>query len=304
MKTFCAHAGIPTMRGLTTTFPIGFLLICLFLPNTSWAGQVVTEETRSWAKKVIEQEESIGSKPASNALAVLYFNNKTGDSDLDILRKGLTIVLMTDLSKVKEIQLVERVKVQALMEEMELSVAGIVEAESKPRVGRLLGASHLVGGDILLQTSDRFRLEADLLKVPSETIFGNAKAEGKLIEEFFRMEKELVFDIIRALKIELAPEQQRALKEHFTDSLEALRFFVHAIEHSDRGDFDKARECYTKALQADPNLGLAQQGIQEINATLSSGRGAEGYSKPNRSRKRPSGKSCRRGRNRIMRGLR
>ena len=238
------------MKGLITTLLIGgFLLICVFWAHTSWAGQVVTEETRSWAKKIVEQEESIGSKPAPNTLAVLYFNNKTGDSDLDILRKGLSIVLMTDLYQVKEIQLVERIKVQALMEEMELGVTGIVDPQTKPRVGRLLGAAHLVGGDILLQTRDRFQLEADLLKVPTETIFGNAKAEGKLIEEFFRMEKELVFHIIAALKIELAPEQQRALKKPFTDSLEALRFFVQAIEYSDRGNYDKARECYAKALQ-------------------------------------------------------
>ncbi len=275
-------------------------MICQGLAISSWAGQVVTDATKSWAKKALQQEDAIGSEPAFNTLAVLYFDNKTECSELDILRKGLTITLTTDLSRVKGIQLVERVKMQALAEELDLGVTGIVDAKSMPRVGRLLGAAHLVGGDILKQKNDRFQLKAGLLKVPTETTFGNAKAEGKLIQDFFRMEKDLLFDIIRALKIELGTEQQAALRRPLTKSLKALRFFIEGIEHSDLGDYEKANESYAKALQEDPNLALAEEAIQEIESM-----GAEAYSAPSPPPKsRSSGKKCQGKRNKLLRGMR
>jgi curli biogenesis system outer membrane secretion channel CsgG len=58
-------------------------------------------------------------------------------------------MLITDLSEVKGLQIVERIKLQALVEEMGLGASGLVEANTAPRVGKLLGAQWLIGGDIL-----------------------------------------------------------------------------------------------------------------------------------------------------------
>jgi TolB-like protein len=265
---------------------------------------VVTDETKSWAKEAIKKEASTPFRPASNSLAVLYFNNKTGRSDLDVLRKGIAIVLMTDLAKVNEIQLVERVKLQALAEELDLGTNAIVDAATTPRIGKLLGAALLVGGDILMQKMDRFEFEADLLKVPTETTFGNAAAAGKLIDEFFLMEKELLFDIIRALKIELAAELQIELKKNLTESLKALQYFVEGIEHSDCRDYTTARKSYVKALEEDPNFTLAEEAIKEIDAIIAAGMKPQAYTKSDKPEKRRSGRSCRSRRNTILRGLR
>ncbi|MBE9580499.1 MAG: hypothetical protein IMF18_02650 [Proteobacteria bacterium] len=81
---------------------------------------MVTEEVRSWAKEALEQEKALKTISAPNTVAILYFYNKTEWSNLDLLQKGLTIMLITDLSKVEEIQIVERVKLQALVEELDL----------------------------------------------------------------------------------------------------------------------------------------------------------------------------------------
>jgi TolB-like protein len=288
------------MKGPPSILLGSLLLICHAFTSLSWAGQVVTDATKSWAKRTLQQEETINSQPAFNTLAVLYFHNKTGLSELDLLEKGLAIVLMTDLSQVETIQLVERVKVQALVEELGLGTSGIVDSETKPRVGRLLGAAHLVGGDIAKQKLDQFKLEATLLKAQTGTIFGEPEAEGRLIEDFFRMEKDLLFGIIKELRIELTPKKKTELQRRFTNSLQALRHFVEGIEHSDRGDYEKARESYSKALKEDPNLSIAEQAVQEIKSIL-----PEGYSTPNSSlRKKVSSKSCRGKRNKFLRGMR
>jgi TolB-like protein len=238
-----------------------------------------------WAKKALQQEKTLQTTTAPNTLAVLYFHNQTGWSKLDLLQKGLALMLITDLSKIKEIKILERVKMQALVEELGLGISGLVEAKTFPRVGRLLGAQYLVGGDIVKGKMEDFQLKSDLLKVPTERVFGQAMAEGKLLSELFRMEKDLVFKIIKLLKIELLSKERKELEKPLTTSTEALFYFLQGIKHSDWGDFDKAKESHVAALNEDPDFALAAEAIQEIESLEKM-------------------KACKGGRNRLLRGIR
>jgi tetratricopeptide (TPR) repeat protein len=183
---------------------------------------------------------------------------------LDILQKGLALMLITDLSKVKEIQLVERIKVQALVEELDLGVAGLVESETVFRVGRLLGVEHLIGGEIIKEEIDQFALTSSLLKVQFEEVSGYAMAKGELLAELFRMEKDILFEIINKLQIELSPELEAELSEFLTTDLNALLYLFEGSEQSDLGNYKKAAEYYEKALNEDPGLSYADDLIFEL----------------------------------------
>ena len=259
---------------------LGILLIWILFAAPSWAGQVVTEETISWAKEAIEQERALKTISAPNTVAVLYFHNKSGLSDLDILQKGLTLMLITDLSKVKEIQLVERVEVQALVQELDLGVAGLVESETVSRVGRLLGVEHLIGGEIIKEKFDQFALTSSLLKVPVQEVSGHAMAEGQLLAELFRMEKDLLFEIINKLQIELSPELETELREFLTTNLKALIYLFEGIEQSDLGNYEKAAEYYEKAIEEDPNLSQADDFFLELQELDLLREEPEAYSEP------------------------
>lgn len=266
---------------------------------SSRAGQIVTDETRLWAKQALQKEKGLETTGASKTLAVLYFHNKTGWSKLDLLQKGLTIMLMTDLSKVKEIQLVERVKLQALVEELDLGVSGLVESENSSRLGRLLGASLLVGGDIVKGKPNEFGFESDLLSVPTEKALGRPMAKGLLLEELFHMEKELLFKIIKLLQIELSPELEEELREPMAASIDALLYLFEGIESSDQGDYEKASDFYGKALGEDPGLVLAIIAIREIHKERRD-EGVEEKKAPTRCPEKPCGAQ----RNSILKTLR
>lgn len=238
-----------------------FLTLLLF--SSGWAGEVVTKDIKLWAKKVLAEEKALPAITARNTLAVLYFLNKTGNSGLDPLQKGMTLMLITDLSQVKNLQVVERVKLQALVEEMGLGTSGLVEPGTAPRVGRLLGAQWLVGGNILPALEERLKIQAHPLDVPRGQILGEPITQGKL-GELFRLEKELLFEIIKLLKIEVTPEEERAMRRLCTASIKAFGELIRGIEASDRGDYEQAAGHYEKALQEDPQICVARGALNEL----------------------------------------
>lgn len=239
------------------------LLVWVTLTSLSWGGQVVTEDARLWARKALQEEKALETVKGKNTLAVLYFQNKTGRPDLDPLQKGLTLMLITDLSTLEGLQIVERTRLQALSEEMGLGVSGLVEPGTAPRVGNILGAEWLIGGDITGREPVELRIQSDLLDVSDAKSLGQQASEGGL-SDLFRMEKDLLFEIINVLKIKLTPEQQASLKKPCSTNSKALMSFFKGISASDQGDYEGAAELYEKALKNDPGICEAGPALKEL----------------------------------------
>jgi len=241
-----------------------FAFISLLCTVTTHAGQVVTEDLRNWARDAVAQEKSLASDIRDNTLAVLYFQNLTGRSELDPWQKGLTVMLITDLAQIKELQVLERVRLQALVEEIGFGASGLVDKASAPRIGRFVRAQHLVGGEFGQDASLSLAVASDLLDVPRESVLDSFGSQG-MVEELFRMEKELLFGITDSLGITLSSEQKAALQKPLSTDYQALFAFFQAIDLSDRGEYDKAEQYYKKALERDPNLNLAADALQELS---------------------------------------
>lgn len=259
------RAGRPVrpFRRLPATLLSGFLFASLAIaPAPSSAGQVVTKETREWAASALREEKAVRPAAARNTVAVLYFGNRTGDPGNDPLRKGLPLLLTTDLSSVQGLQVIERIRLQALQEEMALGVSGLVEPGTEPRVGRLLGAQWIVGGDVSGAPAP-LRVESRVLEVPKAEVVGQPAATGD-IAELFKIEKELLFGIISVLKIEVSPAEETRLRKPCSTRTEALFALFRAVDASDRGDYEKSAELYGQALKEDPNVCLAADGLKEL----------------------------------------
>ncbi|MFZ5766984.1 MAG: CsgG/HfaB family protein [Thermodesulfobacteriota bacterium] len=238
-------------------------LIALLGATSTHAGQVVTEADRNWAREAIAQEKALASVLQNNTLAVLYFHNKTGRPEFEPWQKGLTVMLSIDLAKLKQLQVLERARLQALVEELGLGVSGLVDTTTAPRVGRFVRAHYLVGGEFGQDASSAMTIFSNLLDVSKESVLTSTDAKG-MVEELFKMEKKLLFAIIKALGIEVTPEQEAELRKPISEDYNALFALFQAIDLSDRGEYGKAAEQYRSALALDPSLPLAAEGLQEL----------------------------------------
>ncbi len=247
---------------------LAFVATAAFSP--AWGRQVVTDDDRSWAKQAVAQEKALKTVAAANTVGVLYFFNRTGQPDLDPLQKGLTVMLITDLAKVKSLTVVERVRLQALAEELKLGVAGLVSENTAPRMGRLLGAQWLVGGNFLGGKPSPLQIKSSVLDVPTSQVTGQADAEG-VLEEFLRMEKDLVLGIIKFLKIVPTPQEEIELKKPLTVNVKALFDFSKCIDLSDRKAYEEASKACESAIKQDANFGLARNTLDELRGMLAPG---------------------------------
>lgn len=227
------------------------------------AGQVITGNQRDWAKKALAQEADMGTIESSQSVAVLYFHNKTTQKRLNALQKGLALMLITDLSKIDTLFVVERIRVQALLDEMDLGESGLVDAATAPQVGKLLKAYYVVSGDIREGSIEQLELGSQLLDVPFKTVTNLPPAAGSL-DDLFRMEKDLLFNIVKELNIYISETQKKELEMPFSLSSAALLALFLGIDYSDKGMYADAAQMYNRAITEDPGLQLAQESLQEL----------------------------------------
>lgn len=242
-----------------------FMLVAF---RIAWGGEIVTDDARTWARRAVEPGRSPQATVANTA-AVFPFANLTEQPEFNGLRKGMAVLLVTDLSKLKGLNVIERARLQALTEELNLREGGFGADDSMPPAGKYLGAQWLVGGTIRRQ-GDALRIEAGVLEVPASRTVGRAEAEGGR-EDLLRMEKDLVFKIAGLLGIVPTSEEAMALRRPITTSLRAFSDFSACLERSDRQQYREAAKLCESALKADPNFDLARRALNELRSLGSAG---------------------------------
>jgi TolB-like protein len=210
------------------------------------------------ARAALAREDSLGSvAPPPNTIAVLPLRYTGSDTALTPLGRGLSQIMVTDLAVVSQLTLVERVSIQALLDELALSGGGRVDSTTAARSGRLLRAGRVIDGTINDAADGALRLDAALVDAGSSGVSGSATASDKL-EQLFDMEKSVVLDIVRQMGITLSPAEQARIAERPTRNVLAFLAYSRGLQSQDHGDFGAAARAFGEAQHLDPRFGVAR----------------------------------------------
>ncbi|WP_201492672.1 CsgG/HfaB family protein [Rubrivivax sp. A210] len=102
------------------------------------------------AVAVAREKETVATPPEPGSIAVQAFVNKGAD-DYRAMAKGLAAMIIADLSKVPGLKVLEREKVQVLVDEAKLGDSGLADTASAVRSGRLMRAEKVVVGNFEVQ---------------------------------------------------------------------------------------------------------------------------------------------------------
>lgn len=209
------------------------------------------------AVKALAEEKNLAAlKPDSNTVAVCYYQDLSPDKSLRAFQKGLASMVITDLSKIKSVKVIERIRLQALLEEMKLGQTGIVDPKTAPRLGRLLGAENLVVGNL---SSGSIKAVTTLASSGKGNVKGSASASVDK-DKFFELPMIIVRDTAKILGITLTDQENKAIGVPHTKVYNAMIYYGNAIDALDAGKWKEAKDFFAMALKEDPLFILAQKG--------------------------------------------
>jgi TolB-like protein len=215
-------------------------------------------------------------------VAVLYFGYGGKNPELEVLKKGLAQLLITDLSDLGTAQLVERDRLQEIIDELKLGQSSKFDQATVARIGHLVGARYLVMGDYFDASLDKATLlviSTKLVEVKTGTIVRSHGARGSA-DDFLALEQKLAQDINKVLeglvaagpaapqapspespKLPATPPPSRKARKLSTQT--ALRY-SRALDAKDRKDVETAKQELGKVLEEQPDFVLASMDLARL----------------------------------------
>jgi TolB-like protein len=209
-------------------------------------------ELQRAAREAIASESLLARTPPDpNTVAVMPFRYTGSDTTYRPLERGLAALVVTDLSRVRRLRLVERARVQVLLDELKLAETGRVDPATGARSGRLVGAAEVVEGQFATGPRDQVRLDATVVRAADAQVAA-AGSNADELRALFDIEKAVVLELLDKLGITLTPGERVAISERPTRDLAAFLLYSRGLEAEDRGDFAAAARAFQQAAQRDP----------------------------------------------------
>jgi len=221
----------------------------------------------SAVKAAIANERSIDAATLpQRSVSVTPFRVNSADTSLHVLGVGLADLLLTDLSRSRDLQVVDRLRVDALLRELGLARAGAVDTATAARFGRLVGARRLVLGT-LTAGDDRARLDGRVGDVATGTLRAT-EATSTSIDAILDAEKTFALSVLAELGVTLTPAERQAFDQRPTRSLAALLAYSRGVRSELLLDYQAASAEYRNALRIDPRFANARSKLESVQAQI------------------------------------
>ncbi len=183
--------------------------------------------------------------PDKPSIAVLPFDNLSGDPKEDAFADGMTENIITALSKIPNLFVIAR--------NSSFTYKG--KAVKVGQVAEELGVRYVLEGS-LQRSGDRVRVTAQLI----DALSGHhlwAERYDRNVKDIFALQDEIALNIVTQLEVELTEGEKARIQHHGTESLEAVLLAAQSREYMRRftkEDNRRARELAQKAVELDPKF--------------------------------------------------
>lgn len=195
-------------------------------------------------------------------IAILYFDNGSDNAELSRLRKGLADMLISDLSKVKMLNVIERARLEEILKEQKLNNSKEFDPSTASKVGKLLGVQYILTGSFFDMLGS-MRIDARIIDVETGKIIKSEGIDGAT-NTFFDLEKKLVVKIAGGLNVDLAAEKTTASSKETSLSYDTSLLYSDGLEQMDKGETSKAIDTFKKVLQKNPDFLPAKQALNKL----------------------------------------
>jgi serine/threonine protein kinase/tetratricopeptide (TPR) repeat protein len=201
-----------------------------------------------------------GGKPT---LAVLYFENTSGDAALNTWRTGLPELLITSLSQSRLLNVVSSDSIFSILKKLNLADTTRFSKEDLAGVAKESRAQYLLTGSVM-KAGQRTIITARLQEAATGDVLRSEKYECLKEEEISAKVDELAREIKADLNLSpqaIAGDPSQPLGQVLTSSPEALKYYTEARRRHLNLDYRDAVALYLRAIDADPGFAMAYRGL-------------------------------------------
>ena len=208
----------------------------------------IARSVRVYHVEFDKERATSGARPLSSrdtpSIAVLPFQNLSGDSEQDYFCDGLVDDILTSLSKLAGLRVIAR--------NSSFSYKG--RSVDVPDAARQLGVRYVLEGSVR-KSGNRIRISAQLIDARDGTHLW-AERYDRAIDDIFAIQDEITLVLATEMQVKLTEGEQARLRYTTTTNVEAWTYWAQGLSHF-RQSISKermraARSCWEKALALDP----------------------------------------------------
>ena len=203
--------------------------------------------------------DTISGKDERPSIAVLPFNNMSGDSEQEYFSDGITEDIITDLSQISGLSVVAR----------HTAFTYKNRPVNVQEVGRELGVAYVLEGSVR-KAGGRVRVTGQLINSTN----GNhvwADRFDRELTDIFAIQDEITHAIVEQLKVKLHPQERKSIAQAPTDNIEAYTYYLKGRDFLNRRSkryLQLARQMFAKAVELDPMYARAYAGMADCDSYL------------------------------------
>jgi TolB-like protein/class 3 adenylate cyclase len=184
--------------------------------------------------------------PDKPSIAVLPFQNMSGDPEQEYFADGMVEDIITALSRFKSLFVIAR--------NSTFTYKG--RAVDIKQVGRELGVRYVLEGSVR-KAAGRVRITGQLIEAATNNHIWADKFDGELAD-IFDLQDRITANVVSAIAPRLEQAEIERAKRKPTDTLDSYDLYLRGVALvRSRGRLTEARELFSKAFQQDADYGAA-----------------------------------------------
>jgi len=265
-----SERAIPKRKTLTSKeFTVTFSAKKLILPALAFLA-LIAAGIILWRFAASKKAAPAPTASGQPTLAVLYFENKSGDAKLDNWRDGLAELLIASLSQSKYIRVISGDEMYTILKRLGLADARKYSSEDIEKIATQTRATHVLRGNFI-KVGESFVITASLQKPGAGESASALRLEARDEKDIIPKVDELTHQVKEGLNFTAAQKANDIEIEAgkiTTTSPEALKYYIEGRKLQENMENEKSIAYMEKAVDIDPEFAMAYRSMGVAHFTL------------------------------------
>jgi serine/threonine protein kinase/Flp pilus assembly protein TadD len=193
------------------------------------------------------------------SVAVMYFENHTGDQELNRWSIALADLLITDLAQSRYFRVLPENRLFQILKELGQERQEQILPGMMKKVAEQGEVDHIITGSFT-RAGDIFRVSIKILDPVSGEYIDSGFADGRGMESFFSIVDRLTTKVKTRFDIpqpRIMADIDREVKQITTTSSQAFQYYIEGKHHSNLTQFKESVDSFKNAIELDPDFAMA-----------------------------------------------